>query len=197
MVLLALPSVMENEFFVIHRLLVKLALFSLASVMWRIPAHTHPFSSGVERHFEVEVERINRSATARRLTENRGLVFVKLEMPFPTLFARIEQRDFSFGLWIYAVGLRAFEGVAVRTGQPQIFPDGSPTLGAGMNMFDGEPDEYVALSSQTIAATIARIAANFLIEFFWDVTHGKSSGVLINPRRTASAMPCALRKLPT
>ena len=66
----------------------------------------------------IDFERIDRRAPTRCFTENQRSVRAKLKVIFPALRARIEERNFSFGLRVWAVRLRAFERVAERTRQP-------------------------------------------------------------------------------
>ena len=70
----------------------------------------------------------------------------------PAIAARIEQRNFRFGLWVNRDRLIGFSAIAMETRECQIIKLVSSTLNDGEKMIDRELDVLPLFGSVTILA---------------------------------------------
>jgi len=101
-----------------------------------MPASLDPIETPEHGEVVVHMQRLDRRALAHRTADNFRAIFTPLEMALPLLAAGIKQPHSPTGDGVSAMRSIAFEPIAQRTRQPQIFFIVTPATGAGFDVLN-------------------------------------------------------------
>ena len=101
-----------------------------------MPASLDPIETHKHGEVFVHLQRLNCRTSTHRTADNLRALLTPLEMALPLLAAGIKEPHSPTGYGVSAMRSIAFEPIAKRTRQPQIFFIVTPATGAGFDVLN-------------------------------------------------------------
>lgn len=131
-----------------------------------MPARLDPKLAYSHGNQVVELEGEDGGTATLRLAENVGAVMAPAEVIAPGLLPRMEKLYQLAGLRIEALGLIRLETVAQPAREPQICLVVGTSRRSGKDVLDLEHSHHKLLRTQTVSASISRLAPDTIAQLF-------------------------------